>query len=606
MTVFGVIEPSTQIEPASETNGVCGEGPVSIATITVGPFDLHRRYRSMEGPYVQVKTRIEDLVRSKGVVAPEEAVKFLEKNAGTIAMTGTPTDGHRGSAAQGTENPGILYWFKGCKLEVLDENGAVLPTAEFICHLNINLDSSHRNQLFPDGNRCTSDRILTMTQGQTDMVFPAGFGVPVAGDETWRFLFQAANRTTDVHRRVKQRLTLYFIRDQDLIRSVTALSWVVPHVEVVVDKFTPEIIAKEKSECPLCVGESQGVNAPNSGIASIQTDVYGRKVSGHWVIPPGKSNWTSIFRDSRFSQKPETLHAVWTHVHPFCTSISLIGISPSERKTIFTAHCRTKAKPGLVEIEHIDLIISRQGMVLPPHNTYEIDVAYNNVSDQPADSMASLGIFTEDSNFVRPDWAYRRTSPADTSVTETTAAKVESGGLPIFDQMKDGPILSAPKTVTILTTGGKLIFQLNPHWAPKTATQMAKLFENHAYDGTEIRNYVPGFIFQIPLAEVKAPGFAPATVSQRALVKRIPVEVESQNSQQVSHTAGVLSMARRDDDLWDNTSSFSILLGDAHHLDGKMTIFGKLTKDPENENTLEKMIANWPQHPVIIKTLSVN
>ena len=175
---------------------------------------------------------------------------------------------------------------------------------------------------------------------------------------------------------------------------------------------------------------------------------------------------------------------------------------------------------------------------------------------------------------------------------------------PLLDVNKDGPLLTDPTTIKIQTSAGALSFILDPQWAPQTATQIAKLFRYHAFDGTEIARYEPGFIFQISPAESKRPGQMPMPLSTRTLIRRIPLEVEQQQSGKLKHQAGVLSMARYDNDPTSNATSFSILLGDAPHLDKKYTIFGRLSNDRENQKTLAKMKAQWPLHPYIIKTIA--
>lgn len=181
-----------------------------------------------------------------------------------------------------------------------------------------------------------------------------------------------------------------------------------------------------------------------------------------------------------------------------------------------------------------------------------------------------------------------------------------SAGEPVFNPKKDGPLLKQPKRIKVQTSAGNLTFILEPQWAPQTATQIAKLFQSHVFDGTDIPRYEPGFIFQISLAEAKAAGQTPLSAAGRALVRRLPLEAEPQKSGALIHKPGVLSMARDDNDLLSNTTSFSILLGNAPHLDKKYTIFGRLSDDKENQKTLEKMKAEWPKHPYIIKTLSVS
>jgi len=599
------------------------EGPVLTPMVTVGPFDLHRRYRSMEGPYADTNIRMGDLAVCKNALVPEGMVKFTENSTEAPSMKGGPGSGVKISSLPDTSGTAPkLYWVKGFKLEVLDEKDKVMPTAEFICHLNVDVDPAERNRIFQEGQRCMTSRILTVTQGQTEISFPDGFGVPVASDEHWRFIFQAANRTTDEHRRVKHRLTMYMIPDRELVQPITPLAWSVPFVQVVIDKNSPTIAEKEKAECPTCFGSGRGVNAPNAVATSVESDAFGRKVTGHWVVPPGVQTWSSVVREAGFADKPHLIHAVWSHIHPCCTSISLVKASPVERETIFTATSRTKVHPGL-QIQDIDYLASKEGIALPANNNYEVDITYNNPTDKPLDSMATLGIFFEDNDWSHPSWCYEKDQGQfcgvlshpqgnvehQTDVSKAIAANAQTATVsapavpPVFDAAKDGPLLKAPHKIKVETSAGNLTFTLEPAWAPKTATQIAKMLQHHVYDGTEIFRYEPGFIFQISLAASKAPGCAALTPSEEALIRRIPLEVDQQFAKQINHRPGVLSMARADNDMLDNTTSFSILLGDSPHLDTKYTIFGKLSDDPENTATLEKMKTEWPKHPYIVKVV---
>src|SRR6516164_2915036 len=95
-----------------------------------------------------------------------------------------------------------------------------------------------------------------------------------------------------------------------------------------------------------------------------------------------------------------------------------------------------------------------------------------------------------------------------------------SANEPLFNSKKDGPLLTQPKKIKVQTSAGPLIFILEPQWAPQTATQMAKLFQNHAFDGTEIARYEPDFIFQISLAESKAPGQGILAPTAQKLIRR--------------------------------------------------------------------------------------
>jgi cyclophilin family peptidyl-prolyl cis-trans isomerase len=599
LAVFGMM-PSLFLNSSraqKQTFNFC-EGPVIAPTITVGPFDIHRRYRSMEGPFADATIKMGDLAAAENIVIPEGMVRFTESGDKPSISGAGGAQGKIVSLPDTSRQPPKLFWLKGLKLEVLDENGQVQPTAEFICHFNLDVDINQRNRIFTEGEWCNTSRVVTITQGQTELSFPDGFAVPVASDENWRFVFQAANRTTDEHRRIRQRLTVYLLPDTALVEPITALNWYVPYVNVVVDKNTQEITDEEKLECPLCYGTSRGVNAPNSTSDSVDSDLFGRKITGHWVVPPGEHTWTSLVRDPGFSEKPRLVHAVWSHVHPCCTSISLVKISDKDRQALIVANSRSTTDHGL-QIQNIDYISAKEGIAFPAGYRYEIDIKYKNTTGQSLDSMATMGIFYEDNDFARPKWSYDKVIGQQDGANRAP----DADSTPIFATDRDGPLLARSKTIRLQTSDGNLSFTLRPDWAPKTATQMAKLFENHVYDGTEIPRYEPGFIFQISLAENKAPGQAPLSAAEKNLIRRIPLEVDQQFSKQIEHGAGMLTMARQENDALGNTTSFSICLGKAAHLDTKYTIFGKLTEDVENKRTLQNMIANWPTHPYIIKVL---
>ena len=385
------------------------EGPTITATITAGPFDLHRRYRSMEGPYLHYEAKIADCLASKNISLPESMVSFVE-NDGAASMNGDANkpqkDSVTGLVKVGKE-PRQLYWLKGMKLEVLDEHDQVLPTAEFICHFNLDTDSTFRNKIFPYGEPCVYSRLVTITQGQTEICFPKGYAVPVASDEVWNLQFQAANRTTDQHRRIKHRCTMYFVKDSQLVYPITALNWSVPFVRVITDGNSKEVASREKLHCPSCIGFSPGVSPSVSG-AHNEVDGAGRHFSGHWVIPPGVHTYNSLisdFGDPGFASKDRIIHAVWSHLHPLCTSFSLYKCLEDSRQQIFCVHEQTKTSPGL-EIQNIDYISSEDGIPITGGNTYELGVTYDNTTGQPQDSMATAGIFFENMMFVRPKWVY--------------------------------------------------------------------------------------------------------------------------------------------------------------------------------------------------------
>ncbi len=635
----GVAMPGVAAPKRSATDAAMkrAEGPVLAAEILVGPFDLHRRYRSMEGPYVRQKFRLSDLLESHQVALPEAMVTFIEgggEPAGMSAgppMTATETQPVASAIPVGLvdtrNNARELYWFKGMKLDVLDENDKPLPTAEFICHLNLDVVPSLRNQLFPEGERCGNGRILTLTQGQTEFYFPEGFAVPVASEEQWTFTFQAANRTTDQHRRIKHRCRLYLVKDSELVYPVKALHWYAPYVSVIVDRDTAEAATAQQKNHPECLAMSPGVNAPNSVPGSTFNDKFNRKLSGHWVVPPGVHTYSSPIvdeRDSGFGSKDRRIHAVWTHLHPLCTKTSLVRCDRDQRRKVLEAHAKTSLAGGL-ELKEIGTIYSKEGIPLAAGQHYELEAIYENKTDKPQDSMVVMGIFFADDKFARPDWRAdsNKKSPAFCGVTSSTVATApkkdeascnvkiadkstssgDSNNYPLFDIKNDGPLIKEAKTMELDTTAGKIHLVLDPGLAPQHATQLYRLMKNGAFDGTPIFRYEPNFVIQTAVAEEKVAGQPPLSGPLRNLLRRLPLEVEAQTKGLIAHKQWVLSMGRWDHDPNSGVSSFSMLISDAPHLNNKYTIFGRIVLDPITSKTIQQIKDQWPtSHPWIIKT----
>ncbi len=399
------------------------EGPALAAQLTVGPFDIHRRYRSMEGPWVDAFVRIGDLIASDNACMSEQSVHYVENGnqapsmtTGAVAYSSSP-QGMPDTSKQMRE----LYWLKGVKIDVIDENGKIAPTAEFICHTNIDINVDERNRAFPDGERCAGERLFTGTQGQTEIMFPEGYAVPVASDETWRISFQAANRTTDEHRRIQHRATFYFIKDSDLVYPVTALSFRVPYVSVVVDRNSDAAAKEEHVKHPTCDAPTFGVNAPNSFTGAVFPDSEGRVRSGHWVVPPGKHTYAVALDDSELTDRK--LRYGWVHIHPCCTDVRIVqcGSSNLKSRTVCKSEVQSKIYPGL-EIMHIDAIAPKRDVILHSDQHYELAATYDNKTAQALDSMVTVGLFFEDNKFKRPDWSLPNAQTAFCGVAAQSTA----------------------------------------------------------------------------------------------------------------------------------------------------------------------------------------
>ncbi|XP_023524765.1 peptidyl-prolyl cis-trans isomerase CYP23 [Cucurbita pepo subsp. pepo] len=136
--------------------------------------------------------------------------------------------------------------------------------------------------------------------------------------------------------------------------------------------------------------------------------------------------------------------------------------------------------------------------------------------------------------------------------------------------------------VVFQTNYGDIEFGFFPNVAPKTVDHIFKLVRLGGYNTNHIFRVDKGFVAQV--ADVMGGRSAPMNEEQRAEAKKTVVGEFSS----VKHVRGILSMGRYDDP--DSAqSSFSMLLGDAPHLDGKYAIFGKVTKGDDTLKKLEEL-----------------
>jgi cyclophilin family peptidyl-prolyl cis-trans isomerase len=163
-----------------------------------------------------------------------------------------------------------------------------------------------------------------------------------------------------------------------------------------------------------------------------------------------------------------------------------------------------------------------------------------------------------------------------------------------------GPSRSAPRwsseRVLLRTNRGDLVLALYPDLAPRHTSQILRLVRLGVYDTTSIHRVQRGFLVQLTNAQNRK---LPLRPEQTRAIQKVAAEFSN-----LRHAAGMLSMAREDNDPNSAETSFSILLGPAPHLDGKYTIFGELEwgmpllTQLANEPVDDK---HRPLHPVLVE-----
>ena len=157
-----------------------------------------------------------------------------------------------------------------------------------------------------------------------------------------------------------------------------------------------------------------------------------------------------------------------------------------------------------------------------------------------------------------------------------------------------------------MENGGKFTIELYPEYAPKTVENFLALVEDGFYDGTVFHRVMDNFMAQ---------GGAPKNDVNGGSAKTIKGEFAANGFAQntLSHTRGVISMARGEDN--DSASSqFFICYSDTcAYLDGQYAAFGKVIKgmnvvdaflDVERQPNARGEMAS-PVEPIVVKSMTV-
>ena len=144
----------------------------------------------------------------------------------------------------------------------------------------------------------------------------------------------------------------------------------------------------------------------------------------------------------------------------------------------------------------------------------------------------------------------------------------------------DATVEELRRTVTLKTTLGSIRIQMEPDWAPNHVRNFLMLTSTGWYNGTAFHRMIKGFVVQGGLPDARASG--PTHPADRWVH---PLKGEFRDD--VKHTRGIVSMARADDP--DSaTTSFFLMLGDAPHLDGKYSAFGRIVGGMDVLDAFEK------------------
>jgi hypothetical protein len=289
-----------------------------------------------------------------------------------------------------------LLWVTGFKAVMVGPDGAAPASQEFMCHSNLDLNMNMHRRIF-DLARESPNRMFTLSQGQQEIEFPDGFGVPILSSEPFMLNTQVLNHNIEGRTfEIRHKVTVNYVRERDLKKPMKPLFQVSANGLVLVEgedghfNIPP---GDEKAHGPGCL---VGTGADSK--SRLFTDDFGRKFTGHWIVKPGRQvNHTNT---TKFMRLPydTTAHYIAVHMHPFAESLELRDITAD--KSLYLSHVTpTTGKIGIERVEHF---ASAEGIPLYKDHEYDLVSVYNNTTSVDQDSMAVMYIYALDKEFRPP------------------------------------------------------------------------------------------------------------------------------------------------------------------------------------------------------------
>jgi peptidylprolyl isomerase len=136
-----------------------------------------------------------------------------------------------------------------------------------------------------------------------------------------------------------------------------------------------------------------------------------------------------------------------------------------------------------------------------------------------------------------------------------------------------GHAMDRENTLFIQLKDGRVVIQMRPDLAPKHVTQIKKLAREGKYDGVVFHRVIDGFMAQTG---------DPSGTGSGGMGDPLPAEFSKE-----PHVRGIASMARTNDPN-SARSQFFIVFADARFLDGKYTVWGKVTAGMEVVDKIAK------------------
>jgi hypothetical protein len=289
-----------------------------------------------------------------------------------------------------------LVWLTDYKASIYDDKGNPLPNG-FMCHNNLNIVDK-RESPWEIKTHGSNIRLFTLTEGQTELHLPNGFGIPIMASTKLEVVAQVLNHNDpNANITSEHRTEIGYVRDSEAKTDMIPLYL----QSVFITKQTDGPIGMEGSAL-LCnaydIDSIAAGNNPNHGDNSRQLpynpylDAEGRNYTGHWELPKGRESLITDVTRMLNLNFDTRIHYISAHLHPFAESMMLIDATTGD--TLHTIHSLNH--PDRIGLATIETFASVEGIPVFKDHKYAAVSTYNCPEDKVHTAMATLFLYLRD------------------------------------------------------------------------------------------------------------------------------------------------------------------------------------------------------------------
>jgi len=293
-----------------------------------------------------------------------------------------------------------LVYIVGYQSEVLDAVEDTLLPSKFMCHNNLNY---LQKQELPWKLKTSgaNSRIFTLSEGQTDLSFPKGYGIPVKANHPFEMVSQVLNHLEeDINLKAKHKVSLAYAKESKkdpIIPLYQQSVFVTQQIE------GPKGIHGLPLSCVDHIHKQENISNQEEvhdcsiiyekGEYNPYQDQYGRKFSGHWKLPIGKQELRTDVTKMLDLNEDSRIHMIGVHLHPFAEKLALWDITTDSLLYKSTVIKDT----ANFSFEKISYFKDEKGIPVYKEHNYELRSTYN-CSDSSAvhTAMAVMYLYLVD------------------------------------------------------------------------------------------------------------------------------------------------------------------------------------------------------------------